>query len=205
MQDSDSVHMRGSDIVDVCKSCGAVLDNGRGSGSTPSRPVADRGDEDGPRDFRGQRLSGADDSEREARERRQRKRRIWRASLSAAVVLTLLPFGLPVCHMSCASCEGYRHPALDAIDRCPAAAAALGTPAHFSYVGLACNGNCEDHCNGSAWVGGSFAPVVGPSGRGTYQFSADESDGHWTVSSAKLTIGDRTITVVPCEGETDSQ
>lgn len=92
---------------------------------------------------------------------------------------------------------GFEEPMLRAIEACPAAAAALGTPVTRSYLGMSCgNAEIEDSNGNASW---SF-PVAGPNGSGTVDMTARMRGGPWEVMSATLETSTGTWDVVNCVG-----
>lgn len=107
-----------------------------------------------------------------------------------ATPLAVLAFG------QAPSCMGFGPPALQAVNACPSAVAALGSPITQPWVGLSCgNAETEDDDGSASWS----MPVVGPNGRGTLDIQAGERGGRWQFGVLTLTAGGRTIDVLGCE------
>jgi hypothetical protein len=93
------------------------------------------------------------------------------------------------------SCMGFGTPALAAVNACPAATAALGSPISQGWTGISCgNAETEDDDGRASW---SF-PVAGPNGHGTLDLQGVERSGSWQFRTLVLTAGGRTIDVLGC-------
>jgi hypothetical protein len=93
------------------------------------------------------------------------------------------------------ACFGFESPTLQAIEACPAAVEALGTPVGRSWLGLSCGGAETSGDSGNAsWT----FPVAGPRGSGSIDVVATQIGGRWTLSSAVLDTGGGTIDVLTC-------
>lgn len=119
-----------------------------------------------------------------------------RSFLSMAIGMLMWPlfflgFG------SAPSCMGFEEPTLRAIEGCPPAAAALGTPVTRSFFGLSCgNAETNDAFGNASW---SF-PVSGPNGSGSVDVVAEMRGGPWRVLRATVETGAGTWEVVSCSG-----
>jgi hypothetical protein len=93
------------------------------------------------------------------------------------------------------ACFGFEEPTLRAIEACPAAVEALGTPIARGWLGLSC-GNASTHGDRghASWT----FPVVGPNGRGSVNVATRERDGVWQFGRVELEVNGRTIDVLHC-------
>jgi len=110
---------------------------------------------------------------------------------SSIVIAPLLLFALSFMP----SCMGFGEPALAAVNACPAAVAALGSPITQPWIGLSCgSAETEDDDGRASWS----MPVSGPRGRGSLDIRAAERSGRWQFGALVLTVGGRTIDVLGC-------
>ncbi len=127
-------------------------------------------------------------------EGRQAQTSLFSRFMSIAAGVLFLPV-LVVGISSAPSCMGFGEPALAAVNACPAATAALGTPIAQSWMGISCgNAETEDDDGSASWS----MPVAGPSGRGSLDIAAVERGGHWRFRSLVLSAAGHTIDIVAC-------
>ncbi len=115
------------------------------------------------------------------------------------ILVALLVVGVPVGTGLYARSDGSLTQAVAQANTCVGATDALGPAIDTSFVGLTCGSSSgHESYRQAIWS----APVRGARGRGTLSYAADW-DGHsWTVVSARLEVGDRTVPVVPCDAAT---
>ncbi|UJR85815.1 cytochrome c oxidase assembly factor Coa1 family protein [Sandaracinus amylolyticus] len=122
------------------------------------------------------------------------------AKTSGAKLLGMLggivPFALAIVGVSSApSCMGFEDPTLRAIEACPAAIEALGTPVSRTWLGCSCgNAETSDAFGQASWT----FPVAGTRDSGSVSVVAERRGGPWQLLSAQLEVGDRTIDVLQC-------
>lgn len=93
------------------------------------------------------------------------------------------------------SCMGFDEPTLQALEQCPASAAALGTPISESWMGVSCgSAKTVDDRGRASWT----FPVAGPRGSGSVDIRARRREGVWTLTSGMLTTSSGQIDFVHC-------
>lgn len=95
------------------------------------------------------------------------------------------------------ACMGFEDPTLRAIEACPAAAQALGTPVARGWLGWSCgNAETSDSFGQADWT----FPVTGPNGSGSVSVAAEMRGGPWRLLRATLDVNGQTIDVLSCTG-----
>ncbi len=146
------------------------------------------------------RLAPSDDLMLVPRPRRSLfERFVWVVCLSSLA----MGFGQTMSFLSPRACAGSRGDVLEAVNRCPAAAAALGDDIDQTFVGFACVPSSESsgNCTADSWSGYENATmrVEGSRASGQLDFSATmRGCGNWSLTSATVEVDGETITVVPC-------
>ena len=95
-------------------------------------------------------------------------------------------------------CDGGYELAMNALNSCPQAVEALGSPIEQSLLGYAC-GSSETRGGGfgnAQWM----MRVNGPLGSGTFQYAAESHGGNWQLVRAALDTDSGTVRVWPCAG-----
>ena len=95
------------------------------------------------------------------------------------------------------ACMGFEGPTIAAIEACPVAVQALGSPVQRSWIGWSCgNAETSDAFGQASWT----FPVSGPSGSGSISVVAEKRGGPWQLHQAMLSVQGQTIDVLACSG-----